>query len=126
MTPQPDYLAALGRAVFAFAALEAAAIQACEGLEPGGIAALEERTAGRVADRLLHAALEARQPELVAAARRFQALVRSRNNLLHAKPKLDPEGAARLYRDGDAWSQAEISDIAAAFDACAAEISHPA
>jgi hypothetical protein len=59
---------------------------------------------------------------LRAAARRFQSLVRSRNNLLHSKPGFAPDGSARLLRDGDAWSPAEIAAIAIAFDACAAEI----
>ena len=117
-------MAALGRAVYAFAALEATALRACEALAPGGVAALEERTAGRVADQLLWAAKHARPDDeaLRTAARRFQTLVRSRNNLLHSKPGLAVDGAARLLRDGDAWSPAEIAAIGVAFDACAAEI----
>jgi len=93
-------------------------------LAPGGVAALEERTAGRVADQLLWAAKHARPDDeaLRAAARRFQALVRSRNNLLHSKPGLAADGAARLLRDRDAWSPAEIIAIAITFDACATEI----
>ena len=113
-----------GLAVYAFAALEATALRACEALAPGGVAALEERTAGRVADQLRWAAKHARPDDetLRAAARRFQTLVRSRNNLLHSKPGLADDGAARLLHDGDAWSPAEIAAIGAAFDACAAEI----
>ncbi len=93
-------------------------------LAPGGVAALEERTAGRVADQFLWAAKQARPNDqaLREAARRFQTLVRSRNNLLHSKPGHAPGGAARLMRDGDAWSRDEIQAIGAAFDACAAEI----
>lgn len=56
----------------------------------------------------------------IAAARRFQALVRSRNNLLHSKPGLLAGEFPRLLRDGDAWSQTEIEAIAAAFADCAA------
>lgn len=58
----------------------------------------------------------------IAAARRFQALVRSRNNLLHSKPDTGPDGHQRLLRDGDAWSRGEIEAIALAFDDCAAAL----
>ncbi|MGQ0660707.1 hypothetical protein [Sphingosinicella sp.] len=111
----------MGRAVWAFAALEAVAIRLCERLQPGSLDLLEERTAGRVADKLLSLTLKEDSPKAarIAAARRFQALVRSRNNLLHSKPGLARE-YPRLLRDGDAWSQAEIEAIAAAFQDCAA------
>lgn len=111
----------MGRAVFAFAALEAAAIRLCERLEPGALDQLEERTAGRVADKLLSLTLRAKpkQERRIAAARRFQALVRSRNNLLHSKPGTGVGGHAVLMRDGDGWSIREIEAIAAAFDDCA-------
>ena len=56
----------------------------------------------------------------IAAARRFQALVRSRNNLLHSKPGMLVGKFPRLLRDGDAWSQGEIEAIAEAFADCAA------
>ena len=55
----------------------------------------------------------------IAAARRFQALVRSRNNLLHSKPDVAPDSRQRLLRDGDAWSTGEIEAIAMAFEDCA-------
>jgi hypothetical protein len=82
---------------------------------------LEERTAGRVADKLLSLTLHEASPKAarIAAARRFLALVRSRNNLLHSKPDTAPDGRRRLLRDGDAWSQAEVEGIAAAFEECA-------
>ena len=74
--------------MWAFAALEAAAIRLAERLQPGSLDLLEERTAGRVADKLLSLCLKEDSPKAarIAAARRFQALVRSRNNLLHSKP----------------------------------------
>jgi hypothetical protein len=107
--------------VWAFAALEAAAIRLCERLQPGSLDLLDERTAGRVADKLLSLTLKEDSPKAarIAAARRFQALVRSRNNLLHSKPGEAPDGKRKLLRDGDGWTQAEIEAIATAFDDCA-------
>ena len=115
----------MGRAVWAFAALEAAAVRLCERLQPGSLDLLEERTAGRVADTLLSLALHEDSPRSarIAAVRRFQALVRSRNNLLHSKPGQAPDGYQRLLRDGDGWSIGEIEAIAMAFDDCAADLS---
>ncbi|MGE0178263.1 MAG: hypothetical protein AB7O91_00410 [Sphingomonas sp.] len=86
---------------------------------------LEDRTAGRVADKLLSLVLRAKpeEPGRIAAARRFQALVRSRNNLLHSKPGSGSDGQPRLLHDDDAWSIGEIEKIAAAFDDCAAALS---
>lgn len=116
----PDYAEALGQAVFAFARLEWTAVLACDRLKAGILAELDDRTAGRVADTL--AALVRNQPAPLAAAMRFQGLVRSRNNLLHARPGSDGTGRDRLFRDGDAWSIDEIHAIAQAFAACEAEL----
>jgi hypothetical protein len=58
----------------------------------------------------------------IAAARRFQALVRSRNNLLHSRPGTGPGGTACLMRDGDGWTIDEIEAIGAAFEDCAVEL----
>ncbi len=114
----------MGRAVWAFAALEAVAIRLCERLQPASLDLLEERTAGRVADKLLSLTLHEDSPKAarIAAARRFQALVRSRNNLLHSKPGLLTGEFPRLLRDGDAWSRGEIEGIALAFADCAARL----
>lgn len=77
-----------------------------------------------MADTLLSLTLHEDSPKAarISAARRFQALVRSRNNLLHSKPDRAPDGRQRLLRDGDAWSQAEIEAIGLAFDDCAAAL----
>ncbi len=118
-----SYTSALGVAVFAFAGLEWNAIQCCERIEPGSIDALNDRTAGRVADTLRHLVRELPPSEararLEPAAIEFQALVRSRNNLLHAKPGLNAAGEQRLFRDGDQWTLEELHGIARAFAACA-------
>lgn len=74
-----------------------------------------------MADKLLSLTLREDSPKAarIAAARRFQALVRSRNNLLHSKPGTGIDGQACLVRDGDGWTIGEIEGIAAAFDDCA-------
>lgn len=118
----PDYASALGLAVYAFASLEWNAVQCCERIEPGSIDALSDRTAGRVADTLRHLAGQlppSRASErLEIAAADFQALVRSRNNLLHAKPGTNTNGDHRLFRDGDQWTPEELAAVADAFTSC--------
>ena len=119
---EADYTAALGLAVFAFASLEWNAIRCCERIEPESIEALNDRTAGRVADTLRHLVgnlpPSAARDQLDAAAASFQALVRSRNNLLHARPGVNGAGEQRLFRDGDQWTLDELEAVADAFTAC--------
>ena len=121
---EPGYAQAIGAAVFAFALLEAEALRGCEILQPGILGELDDRTAGRVADTLLSLCRTkaGKADDLIEAAKRFQALVRSRNNLLHAKPGRIGDGAPRLLRDGDAWSEGEMKAIAATFADCAASL----
>jgi len=119
-----DYVAALGLAVYAFATLEWRAIQCCERIAPGSIDALEDRTAGHVADTLRrlvadHVPPSAEERALAATAADFQAFTRTRNNLVHAKPGTAADGSERLFRDGDQWTVAEMEAVADAFTACA-------
>ena len=121
-----DYTAALGLAIFCFADLEWNAIRCCERIEPGSMEDLFERTAGRVADTLLHLVerVEA-SPEQIGlkqAAARFRDLVGTRNNLVHAKPGATNEGASMLFRHGDPWTLAELDHVAQAFSACSARL----
>ena len=117
-----DYTSALGVAVYAFASLEWDAIRCCERIRPGSIDELEDRTAGRVADTLLHLAKSLPecegQRQLRQAAADFRAYVGTRNNLLHSKPGVDAEGRQRLFRDGDMWTLDELRSVAAAFVKC--------
>ena len=119
----PDYISALGLAVYAFATLEWQAVQCCERIEPGSIEALSDRTAGRVADTLRHLAGglagSPGQQALEQAASDFQAFTRTRNNLVHAKPGVGHDGRERLFRDGDQWTIAEMEGVADAFTECA-------
>ena len=77
-----------------------------------------------MADKLLSLTLREDSPlaARIASARRFQALVRSRNNLLHSKPGIGTDGNACLMHDGDAWSIHEIEAIGQAFEECAAAL----
>jgi hypothetical protein len=122
----PDYTSALGLAVYCFASLEWNAVCCCERIEPGSIASLEDRTAGRVADTLLHLMKRLEQSreqiELQSAATDFRFLVGTRNNLVHAKPGTAADGAQCLFRHGDPWTVAELRGVADAFAACTARL----
>ena len=117
-----DYTSALGRAVFEFARLEWLAVQCCDTIKEGSVEELSERTAGRVADTLLHLARglasSLAASELQEAAEDFRAYVGTRNNLLHAKPAFNAEGQERLFRDGDQWTLAELDAVRLAFEKC--------
>lgn len=117
----PDYTSALGLAVYCFARLEWNAVWCCERIEPGSIESLEERTAGRVADTLVHLVKRLgnseEQAKLQTAAAEFRFLVGSRNNLVHAKPGTALDGAQGLFRHGDHWTVAELEGVADAFSA---------
>lgn len=121
ITLEPDYASALGAAVYAFASLEWNAVICCERLEPGSMDDLSERTAGRVADTLLSLARK-HEPALVDAASDFEALVATRNNLVHARPGTTAAGLAGLFRHGDEWTQEELRAVAGMFEACAARL----
>jgi hypothetical protein len=125
---QPDYTAAIGVAVYCFASLEWNAVWCCELIESGSIADLDERTAGRVADTLIHLVKRvAASPEktaLEAAAADFRFLVGTRNNLVHAKPGSAPDGAQGLFRHGDYWTIAELEAVADAFAECSVRLNH--
>ncbi len=118
----PDYSSALGLAVYCFASLEWNAVWCCERIHPGSIEGLEDRTAGRVADTLLHLVKRLggsdEQLELESAAAEFRFLVGTRNNLVHAKPGTAPDGSQGLFRHGDHWTIAELNAVADAFAAC--------
>jgi hypothetical protein len=117
-----DYVFALGLAVYSFASLEWDAVRCCERLEAGSIDRLEDRTAGRVADTLLHLVNELEpsihQDQLRGAATDFRFMVSTRNNLVHAKPGTAADGSQGLFRHGDHWTIAELQGVAAAFDRC--------
>ena len=118
----PVYAAALGAAVYGFASLEWAAVRGCEALQPGSMEDLSERTAGRVGDMLVSLAGNLppsdRQAGLLDAARDFRALVATRNNLVHSRPDLAPDGSPALFRHGDPWMIAELQQVTELFAVC--------
>jgi hypothetical protein len=122
----PAYASALGLAVYCFAILEWNAVWCCERMEPGSIENLEDRTAGRVADTLLHLVQRLNpskeQAELRKASEAFRSLVGTRNNLVHAKPGTAADGEQRLYRHGDEWTPAELEAVADAFAKCGIQL----
>lgn len=122
----PNYTSALGLAVYCFASLEWNAVWCCEKIQPGSIDTLEDRTAGRVADTLVHLVKRLgsseQQRELAGAAADFRFLVGTRNNLVYAKPGTGADGTQALFRHGDQWTLAELQGVADAFAACSARL----
>jgi hypothetical protein len=121
---EPDYVSALGLAVFVFAKLEWAAICCCERIKPGSINDLPKmkKTAGGVARKLKLLARKlpasSEQSELYAAAVKFKKLVETRNELLHVQPGSTPDGAQRLFRNGLPWQVEKIDQAADDFTNC--------
>jgi hypothetical protein len=122
----PDYAAAVGLAVYCFASLEWNAVWCCERIERGSIEGLEDRTAGRVADTLVHLVKRLDtshdQLELHRAATNFRDLVATRNNLVHAKPASNSDGSQVLFRHGDPWTVDELEKTAVAFTRCSLKL----
>jgi hypothetical protein len=91
-------------------------------MQAGSVESLEERTAGRVADTLLHLAkrlsVSEEQMDLQSAAEDFRFLVGTRNNLVHAKPGTAADGEQGLFRHGDQWTVPELEGVADAFATC--------
>lgn len=123
---RPDYASAIGLAVYCFARLEWHAIWCCERIDPGSMIELEDRTAGQVADTLLHLVKglggSDEEQDLRAAAADFHALVGTRNNLVHAKPGISISGEQALYRHGDQWLLSELESVADAFARCSTRL----
>jgi hypothetical protein len=117
-----EYASALGLAVYCFASLEWNAVWCCERIRAGSVENLSDRTAGRVADTLIHLVgtlgRSEEQVELSRAATDFRALVGTRNNLVHAKPATAANGEQALFRHGDQWTLYELEAVADAFTAC--------
>jgi hypothetical protein len=118
---EPSYVTSLGLATFAFIMLEWDAAWCCERMTPGIINSLADRTAGGVAKNLIELATlrsATVTDDLLPAANEFQSMVLLRNDLLHAKPGADGNGASRLFRNGQIWTIDAINDAADAFTAC--------
>jgi len=122
------YLAALGSAAYIFTYLEWQIISLGELLEPGFVYTSAKKTAGDIGKAFLR--IVQKNPSLTTSARQqlefvanvFRDLVILRNRLLHAKPATI-EGQQRLHywsRTGSyTWSEKNILDLAARFEAAA-------
>jgi hypothetical protein len=121
-----EYASALGLAVYCFASLEWNAVWCCDRIQAGSVENLSDRTAGRVADTLVHlvGTLEHSEEQvgLSSAAADFRSLVGTRNNLVHAKPATAADGEQALYRHGDQWTLTELEAVADAFAACSLKL----
>ena len=115
---RPDYVDALGRAVYTFVTCEWQVVWCCEQIKPGSLNRIvgEELTAGTIAKRFIDTCRNMpkskEREELTRAALRFSELVVKRNKILHGKPCTGPNGEARLSGNG----VIEISDLEIAAD----------
>ena len=112
------YLYAIGLAVFCFAKLEWNAVWCCEKIQSDYIPtiAAQRKAAGVIAGDLVRLASTHHDPvvrvSLGAGASDFAALVRRRNDLLHATPGTARSGHQRMYRKGVEWTIPMIDDLA--------------
>jgi hypothetical protein len=116
------FVEALGRATYVFATLEWNAVWCCERMQGNYIRELRRKTAGVIADDLVHLAQARPDPKVRTAclkpAQEFKRLVDLRNGILHGKPGSTPTGEQRLFRDGSPWTPAMIDDAADQFASC--------
>jgi hypothetical protein len=97
----PEYVARLGAAVYAFAYLEWLLIEILGLIDPStGIRETTAGSSGRRASRLDRALKAAALPSDVdlGIGHRFLALVSERNDIIHAHPATDAQAGQRLYR----------------------------
>jgi hypothetical protein len=99
----PQYIEALGYAVFSFAILEYNIANIIERFRPGYVREYisQEKTAGTVANDFDQAIVEqakghAAEAELLDISKAFRDLKNRRNKLLHANPLTAPDGAQVL------------------------------
>jgi hypothetical protein len=118
------YVQALGRMTYVFATLEWNAVWCCERMQTNYINRLGRKTAGIIADDLVHLAGKRPDPQLrtdcLGPSKEFKRLVKLRNGILHGKPGTAPTltKEQRLFQDGQPWTPAMIDDAADEFAAC--------
>lgn len=122
----PEYLSAIGIAMFCFAELEWNAVWCCERIKTGSLSELSKETAGGIAKTLIAiTATLAASPDkerLSGLATRFSDLVETRNAILHAEPGTETDGAQRLFRNDIPWTPDTLNDAADAFTECSIEL----
>ena len=126
----PEYVAAIGRAIFIFANYEWTVVHTMEKLRPGFLSkwrfAKTPMTAGRLGKKLEKAVNEASDlaplltSRLKEAARAFIEFIDERSELVHAHVYSEPDGSQQLIYLGKdktkTWSVAEIDDLAHRFE----------
>ena len=125
----PQYIEALGYAVFNFAILEYSIANIIERLRRGYVWEYisQEKPAGRVAKDFAQAIEQAKghaaEAELTAICHTFDALKNRRNKLLHANPLTGPGGAPALRHQARdiLWDLNTVRQAATDFAAAAAK-----
>jgi len=119
---EPEYVAAVGLATYAFARLEWDAIWCFEKIDPQAMVRLSGETAGTIARQFVaevkKMVASPDQRLLLAAAEDFRKLVQTRNGIMHGKPATDTDGGQRLFRDGVAWTVESLNAAADEFTEC--------
>jgi hypothetical protein len=126
----PEYVAAIGRAIFIFANYEWTVVHTMEKLRPGFLNkwrfAQNPMTARTVGKKFTNAAKESSDTarpltlKLKEAAKTFMEFVDERNELVHAHVYSEQDGRQQLIYQGKdktrTWSVAEIDDLAHRFE----------
>ncbi|NPD69035.1 hypothetical protein HN018_13195 [Lichenicola cladoniae] len=125
MPVDADYLAAIGMATYCFATMEWNAVYCGEKLKPGYVNDVSTKTAGVIANEILGFAPlvsgSIKQASYQAAVSELVALVKRRNDLMHANPATIGNDQ-RLVRNGIALQISDINDLADDFTACSLKL----
>ncbi len=122
-----QYLAALGRAFYNFTYLEWTVISTIARLDPRGFEAVPQGQSARYIARALAQALERADPPVDAKLSRqlrevqvrYLAAIRTRNQLLHAHPFTDHDGAQQLSANHTPWTTEGVQSAAQEFEEAA-------
>lgn len=125
--PMDDgYSEAVGRAVYVFSSAEWMAVHCCEKMKKDYLKKVAKKTAGQIAADLKELVqklpMANTNSRCLNAASEFERLVKVRNDLIHSNPGTAPEGTQALFRYGNEWTIAKITDAADEFAACSIEL----
>ncbi len=116
-----EYIASLGRAVYAFSLLEWNIIWCLERMVPSDIGSVSRKMSmqiskkfSRISQKILDSNL---RDQCITVSTEFELLVKKRNALLHAKPGTATDGSQLLFRNGNPWTISAIDALADEFAA---------